>query len=165
MLHTKGILVRNYTQNVDLLEEKAGIPKDKIVYCHGTLRSGHCQNPNCNQEFSFNEMKEQLLNTSEIRCTKCNSYVKPDVVFYGEPLSMPSFAKEDFEKCDLLIVMGTSLLVRPFSHFVERVGIHVPRLLINNKIVGQFKHPSNRDAIFLGNCDEGTTKLMQLVKF
>ena len=33
LLEKKGKLLRNYTQNIDTLEEAAGI--SKIVYCHG----------------------------------------------------------------------------------------------------------------------------------
>lgn len=31
LLYEKGILVRNYTQNIDGLEKKAGIPSKKVV--------------------------------------------------------------------------------------------------------------------------------------
>ena len=44
--------------------------------------------------------------------------VKPDIVFFGEdlPPRFHSLQLPDFAKCDLLIVMGTSLEV-----YVERV--------------------------------------------
>ena len=40
--------------------------------------------------------------------------VKPDIVFFGEDLPdrFHSLQRQDFLKCDLLIVMGTSLEVR-----------------------------------------------------
>eukprot|EP01012_Entosiphon_sulcatum_P005968 TRINITY_DN12782_c0_g2_i1.p1 TRINITY_DN12782_c0_g2~~TRINITY_DN12782_c0_g2_i1.p1 ORF type:complete len:661 (+),score=95.85 TRINITY_DN12782_c0_g2_i1:30-1985(+) len=37
LLHQKGLLLRNYTQNVDMLERMAGIPSDKLVESHGTF--------------------------------------------------------------------------------------------------------------------------------
>ena len=45
-----------------------------------------------------------------------------DIVFFGEALPdrFVRCAKEDMQKCDLLIVMGTSLLVHPFASLVDR---------------------------------------------
>ena len=43
----------------------------------------------------------------------------------------------DFPKCDLLLVMGTSLEVYPFAALIERVRVGVPRVLLNRECVGQ----------------------------
>ena len=43
LLNSKGVLLRNYTQNVDSLEIQAGLPPDKLIQCHGTLTTAHCQ--------------------------------------------------------------------------------------------------------------------------
>jgi len=77
----------------------------------------------------------------------------------------------DFPKCDLLIIMGTSLVVQPFAHLVERVPDDCPRLLINREIVGtaphmfargmNFKSERNRDIAVLGDCDDGVKKLVK----
>ena len=55
-------------------------------------------------------------------CEKCESLVKPDIVFFGEALPMKFFmcAEQDFDQCDLLIIMGTSLVVQPFASLVDR---------------------------------------------
>ena len=44
--------------------------------------------------------------------------------------------KKDFAKCDLLIIMGTSLQVHPFAQLTTLVDDDCPRLLINNERVG-----------------------------
>ena len=48
--------------------------------------------------------------------------VKPDIVFFGEGLPERFFAlaDSDFEACDLLLVMGTSLVVQPFAGLIGR---------------------------------------------
>lgn len=53
---------------------------------------------------------------------KCGGIVKPDIVFFGEnlPEKFYNHIKTDFSKCDLLIVMGSSLVVQPFASLVER---------------------------------------------
>jgi len=56
------------------------------------------------------------------KCSKCDGIVKPDVVFFGENLPPRFFhcAEKDMPKCDLLIVMGTSLVVQPFASLVDK---------------------------------------------
>ena len=42
-------------------------------------------------------------------------------MFFGEPtpVKMERLAREDFARCDLLIVAGTSLQVQPFASLVD----------------------------------------------
>lgn len=84
----------------------------------------------------------------------------------------------DFPNCDLLIVMGTSLSVRPFSMLVDLVPPGCPRVLINReappsalynpimaRITGdvrgfRFDESSNyRDVLHIANCDDGVVEL------
>ena len=46
----------------------------------------------------------------------------PDIVFFGEQLPDRFFQLRynDFQSCDLLIIMGTSLKVQPFASLVKR---------------------------------------------
>ena len=48
-----------------------------------------------------------------------------------------------FNKCDLLIVIGTSLQVQPFAGLIDRVNNNCPRVLVNREIVGQRQHNNN----------------------
>ena len=40
LLSKKGLLLRNYSQNIDGLEFLAGIPAEELVECHGHFRTG-----------------------------------------------------------------------------------------------------------------------------
>ena len=78
-------------------------------------------------------MKLTILADEVPTCEACHSgLVKPAIVFFGEDL--PGRFKEllepDFAKCDLLIVLGTSLKVQPFCGLIHRVGQATPRLLV-----------------------------------
>ena len=42
LLHDKGLLLRNYTQNIDALEAVAGVPLDRVVQAHGTMSTATC---------------------------------------------------------------------------------------------------------------------------
>lgn len=198
MLNDKGLLVRHYTQNIDTLERIAGIPDEKIVEAHGTFYTNHCLE--CRKEYSMEWMKGTLIVLNKIfeikfylffvfiekifkdvipTCIECNRLVKPDIVFFGEDLP-PKFYElplKDFKKCDLLIIMGTSLEVQPFASLINRVNNNCVRLLINRELVGetgsslksflfndglQFNQPENkRDVCWLGDCDDGIENLAQ----
>ncbi|GAB6020647.1 NAD-dependent protein deacetylase sirtuin-2 [Chamberlinius hualienensis] len=171
LLHEKNILLRVYSQNIDTLERMSGIPEEKIVEAHGTFYTSHCIS--CREQYSLQWMKGILKGDGTPTCKKCNNYVKPDIVFFGENLPSRFFRlmSEDFSKCDLLIVLGTSLVVQPFASLVNRVGKNTPRLLINKEKVGQadsfmsflglgagldYDSPNNyRDVAWVGTCDEG----------
>lgn len=178
LLDQKGILLRHYTQNIDSLEDLTGLDENKTVQAHGHIRSGTCLN--CTDKYSFDYMKNFVLKNEVPKCETCHSNVKPDVVLFGEGL--PSrFWKNltDFPKCDLLIIMGTSLVVQPFAGLANKVDYNVPRLLINKDDVGDpnmlgsaltsllglnpnFNKMSNahRDVFYQGDCDEGCMELV-----
>ncbi|KAK4019189.1 NAD-dependent protein deacetylase sirtuin-2 [Daphnia magna] len=172
LLNKKGLLLRHYTQNVDALERVAGIPAEKLVEAHGTLHTSRCINPECREEYDRKWMTEKVLADVVPRCEQCKAVVKPDAVFFGEPLPERfRLVEEDFPNCDLLIILGTSLVVQPFSSLVDRVPPRCPRLLINHEEAGnedpvmvvlgfscglQFHGADNfRDVAWLGDCDEG----------
>ncbi len=56
------------------------------------------------------------------RCEACEKLIKPDIVFFGESLPQRFFqlVQQDFQQCDLLIIMGTSLTVQPFASLVSK---------------------------------------------
>eukprot|EP00057_Strongylocentrotus_purpuratus_P033119 XP_790234.2 PREDICTED: NAD-dependent protein deacetylase sirtuin-2 [Strongylocentrotus purpuratus] len=181
LLHEKGILLRHYTQNIDGLDRMAGVPDELIMEAHGSFHTGHCLN--CNEMYTEESMREKIMADLIPRCAKCNEtgVVKPDVVFFGEslPPRFPTLVSEDFPQCDLLIVMGTSLVVQPFASLIDKVPETTPRLLINMEKSGKadpmmmmFGFPSGmdfdsddkyRDVAYIGPCDEGCEKLAGFV--
>ncbi|XP_013142158.1 PREDICTED: NAD-dependent protein deacetylase sirtuin-2-like, partial [Papilio polytes] len=72
-------------------------------------------------------------------CTECPGIIKPDIVFFGEslPERFQTCLQEDFQKCDLLIIMGSSLEVQPFASLIDMVPEWCPRLLINREKAGE----------------------------
>ncbi|CAH1791803.1 unnamed protein product [Owenia fusiformis] len=133
MLHDKGLLLRHFTQNIDTLERETGLSSEKIIECHGTFQTSHCLQ--CRREYSKEWMKEQVFSDQIPKCTVegCSGIVKPDIVFFGEALPDNFFrgVEEDLPKCDLLIIMGTSLTVYPFAALKDRVPTSAPRLFLN----------------------------------
>ncbi|KAK4884369.1 hypothetical protein RN001_000640 [Aquatica leii] len=171
LLHDKGFLLRHYTQNIDTLERVAGIPESKLVEAHGTFNQGHCLE--CNKEYSLEWMKDQIFEDKIPTCEECPGVVKPDIVFFGEnlPSKFHISMHSDFPKCDLLLILGSSLVVQPFASLIDRVPKTTPRFLINREKAGErtgilsligmgsgldFDNKDNsRDVFWLGDCDDG----------
>ncbi|KAJ1798108.1 NAD-dependent protein deacetylase sirtuin-2 [Coemansia sp. RSA 2399] len=176
LLERKRVLRRHYTQNIDCLERVAGISPERIVEAHGSFHTAHCIESSCNKEHSQDWVKEKIMDGKIPHCTLCKSLVKPDITFFGENLPSRFFdlLEDDFSSCDLLIVLGTSLLVQPFASLVNEVKSTVPRMLINRVRAGESRTPDlgfnfdgkrssgggskgtrglHRDALILGDCD------------
>uniref|UniRef100_A0A4X1VZI5 Deacetylase sirtuin-type domain-containing protein n=1 Tax=Sus scrofa TaxID=9823 RepID=A0A4X1VZI5_PIG len=84
LLHDKGLLLRLYTQNIDGLERASGIPASKLVEAHGSFASATCTV--CRRPFPGEDFWADVMVDSVPRCRVCAGVVKPDIVFFGEPL-------------------------------------------------------------------------------
>ncbi|KAK5928972.1 hypothetical protein CgunFtcFv8_010246 [Champsocephalus gunnari] len=179
LLKDKGHLRRCYSQNIDTLERVAGLEGEDLIEAHGTFFTSHCVS--CSKEFNLDWMRDQIFSDDVPRCDACGSLVKPDIVFFGENLPVRFFTsmKMDFPRCDLLIVMGTSLQVQPFAGLVGRVSKSCPRLLINMEKAGQAdpmlgllgfgggmdfeSDKAYRDVAHISTCDDGCLALAELL--
>ncbi|KAL9098429.1 MAG: hypothetical protein Q9163_005905 [Psora crenata] len=159
LLADKGLLFKLFTQNIDCLERGAGVPADKIIEAHGSFARQRCIECRC--PYSSEKMREAINDRKVPHCEKsqCNGLVKPDIVFFGEPLPA-EFHQAQFlpRQADLCIIMGTSLSVHPFASLPGFCAEGVPRVLINLERVGGLGSRAD-DVLILGDCDEGVQKL------
>lgn len=158
LLDRKKQLLRVFTQNIDTLERRAGVPAERIVEAHGSFATNRCIVARCRAPAA--DISDMVLEKKIPRCRKCGGLVKPDIVFFGEAL--PDLFHErlgDLRKADLVIVAGTSLQVQPFASLPERAGGDVPRLLLNMEDVGDFDR--EMDVVKLGKCDDSFRELAQ----
>ena len=81
---------------------------------HGTISTCSCID--CKRPQKIEWFRKQVLSGKRPLC-KCGGLIKPDIVFFGEPLphKFNWMSTADMASCDLLIVMGTSLAVQPFA--------------------------------------------------
>ncbi|MFW0787359.1 NAD-dependent deacylase [Gordonia sp. CPCC 206044] len=112
------------TQNVDDLHERAG--SDVISHLHGSLfapRCSHCGHPYHGTDADPTDAVEQLR-VEPPTCPICLSTVRPGVVWFGEPLPADqwSSAEKAFAASDVVIVVGTSGIVRPAAGLPERAA-------------------------------------------
>lgn len=175
-LSDRGMLLRHYTQNIDGLERKVGVPEDKLIEAHGSFNKAHCISKGCHKEYLESWVRDKVANDVVPTCDKCDSLVKPDIVFFEEslPERFQTSVMIDFKICDLLVFMGTSLVVHPFASLLNMVPKECPLLFINleNAVPWLFKkvvideaefEGTNRKVFWKGTCDDGCTKLESLL--
>ena len=113
-LETMGKLDCVITQNVDGFHQRAGNSEDKVIQLHGNISRVQCLG--CGKRHSMDEILEWLKQGIEVpQCVECRGMLKPEVVFFGEamPVWETMEAERRSRKCDLCIVVGSSLVVYP----------------------------------------------------
>jgi NAD-dependent deacetylase len=95
-LYAMGKLDCVITQNVDGLHQKAGIPDEKVIELHGSLRRVKCVN--CDRRYPVIEIAKRLGDGEEQSiCSECGGLLKAATVSFGEP---PLTAEiEEAEQC------------------------------------------------------------------
>ena len=110
-LEETGKLKAVITQNIDGLHTKAG--SKNVLEIHGTIYDNHCLK--CGKYYNG----QYIFNSQGIPKCKCGGIIKPDVTLYGEMLP-PAFieAESYIAQADMLLVLGTSLIVEPASSLI-----------------------------------------------
>jgi NAD-dependent deacetylase len=107
--------LRVVTQNVDDLHERAG--SDAVLHLHGSLfapRCFQCARPALPgwDQYDSSSHADRLPPPP---CNACGHSIRPGVVWFGEALPQRALqeAFELAEQCDVMLVVGTSGVVRP----------------------------------------------------
>nr|XP_012135008.1 PREDICTED: NAD-dependent protein deacetylase sirtuin-1 [Megachile rotundata] len=180
MLDKQKKLLRNYSQNIDTLEQVAGI--ENVIECHGSFATASCTR--CKYQVRADDIREDIFAQRIPFCPKCKvnvlppiseincneSYkdlvtqgiMKPDIVFFGEglPDAFHDAMAKDKDDCDLLIVIGSSLKVRPVALIPSSIPSHVPQILINRESLPHLKF----DVELLGDGDVIINQLCHLME-
>ncbi|MFK5881921.1 MAG: Sir2 family NAD-dependent protein deacetylase [Sulfurospirillum sp.] len=93
--------IKIITQNVDDMFEKAGC-KD-VLHLHGFLKEICCEYCSYKQNIGYEAQK----NSYKI-CPKCSHYLRPNIVFFGEPAPRYADLYHNMQNCEMLVVIGTS---------------------------------------------------------
>ena len=110
------------TQNVDGLHERAG--SRDVVELHGNIQRIKCS-AGCGVVDAFDQ------DASPPRCPKCAAWLRPDVVWFGEPLPAAALesARHAAADCEIFFSVGTSALVFPAAD-LPRVARDAGALLV-----------------------------------
>jgi NAD-dependent deacetylase len=96
------------TQNTDGLHARAG--SSAPIELHGNIWRARCT-----RERTVVSLTESPLSEIPPKCTNCGHLLRPDVVWYGEPLPVRAYERshELAGTCDAMLVVGTAAIVHP----------------------------------------------------
>ena len=120
--------VRVITQNVDNLHERAG--SSNVLHQHGDLMKAR----STSDTRLICDIKGTDLNLGD-RCEK-GSQLRPHIVWFGEAVPMMDEAIEVTRRAEILIVVGTSLVVYPAAGLIEYVSEGCPVHVVDPKRPG-----------------------------
>eukprot|EP01126_Amoeba_proteus_P040091 TRINITY_DN425_c0_g2_i6.p1 TRINITY_DN425_c0_g2~~TRINITY_DN425_c0_g2_i6.p1 ORF type:complete len:533 (-),score=100.88 TRINITY_DN425_c0_g2_i6:475-2073(-) len=128
-LQNQGILKHVLSQNIDGLHRKSGILSQNISELHGNTLLEKC--PICEKEYlrDFNVSSTSpyaKVHTTGRKCTRpgCDGDLQDSIINFGEDLNefVLSKAWSETRKSDLIIVLGSSLTVRPACDMPRCLG-------------------------------------------
>lgn len=117
--------VQIITQNVDDLHERAG--SSNILHLHGEIRKAR----STVDENLVYEMESWELKMGDT-CEK-GSQLRPHIVWFGESVPNISPAMDIASTADILIVIGTSMVVYPAASLIVYVRPDKPKYYIDPK--------------------------------
>lgn len=163
------------SQNVDGFHLDSGFPASKIAELHGNKNLMICMN--CNKKYSKNEIgwnekifgkgyRTQRVKKNQPRCQECNGRIISSIVNFGDPLPEKDLnlsIKHCKEYCDLMIVLGSSLVVTPASNLVGYVKEKKnAKLIINN--LGKTPYDNSANLLISHPINEYFPTAVNLVK-
>lgn len=158
-LDRRGQLVAVVTQNIDELHQRAGVPAEKVIEVHGTMRWARCWG--CSDRRPMAELLERVRDgDDDPHCESCGGVIKSDTISFGQSLvpEVIDAALVAAEACDVLIAAGSTLTVFPAANLVPRAKLAGARIVIvNGEPTGMDHHA---DALLIGELSELLPELL-----
>ena len=154
-LEQTGKVAGVITQNIDMLHQKAG--SRQVIELHGSPQLHHCLA--CGWSTEYSSVAPVVRAGRLPRCRQCTSVLKPGITFFGEMLPPGSLerAVELAESVDLMLVLGSSLVVQPAA----AVPLTTVRRGGSLAIVNKGATPLDSQALFLGDDLEQEFQIIQ----
>lgn len=131
-LEKKGKVAGVITQNIDGLHQAAG--SGKVLEIHGTNLEIACLG--CGEISGYADAVTRLKKNEEVLlCSGCGGFLKTNTISFGQELNA-SVLQEAFalaRNCDLMIVVGSSLVVEPAASIPRRAKEYGAALVIINR--------------------------------
>lgn len=120
--NAKGAIV---TQNVDGLDRAAGAKH--VIEFHGNLYDLYCQK--CHAKFTYGQYQASDIHEAD------GGVIRPNIVLYGEPIAadVAEAAVDAVASADLIVVVGTSLVVYPFAGLLQYAKPRARILAVNRE--------------------------------
>ena len=130
----RGTVSSIITQNIDGLHQAAGVPDEKVIELHGTVKFAACLS--CRSRYDVEPILTEFDRNGTLPvCDRCGGIVKTAVIDFGQGMPEDAMAEAERETmaCDLCLVAGSSLVVYPAAGFPAFAKRHGARLAIVNR--------------------------------
>jgi NAD-dependent deacetylase len=131
-LQSAGRLSHVITQNIDGLHQKAGSDPERTIELHGTAHRVRCLD--CGAAWPAEQIQGRLELESLPSCEICGGMLRAATVLFGQ--AMPEEALRSAfavaRESDLMLVVGSSLVVQPAARVPEVAVASGARLAIVN---------------------------------
>ena len=142
--------VQIITQNIDDLHERAG--SKNILHLHGEIfKSRSVKNEeiifDCNGDINLGDLAAD------------GGQLRPHIVWFGEQVPMLEKAITLTEKSDILVIIGTSMVVYPAASLLHYAPYDIPVYIINPEIPEMNR--KNNFHFIRKNASEGVAELIR----
>jgi len=119
------------TQNIDDLHRRAG--SKRVLEVHGHMREATCIRC-CYLADAQPYITKFIAEGAIPTCPVCGGVMKPNVILFGEtpPVRVLYEAQQESERCDVMLVAGSSLEVLPVADLPSVARQHGAQVIIVN---------------------------------
>jgi NAD-dependent deacetylase len=159
-LERRGLLTCLITQNIDGLHQDAGSSPQTVIELHGTNRQALCIS--CDHRWPIDEIQARVeAGQEEPRCEHCGGPVKPATVSFGQAMPEDEMRRafECAARCDLMLMIGSSLQVQPAASIPPAARQAGARLIFINRDPTPFD--SLADVLFPESAGDVLSRLLK----
>ncbi len=139
-LYRAGKAAGVITQNIDNLHQASGIAAEHVIELHGNSTYAACLDCAARYELPWVKQEFAAAGGRAPDCPNCGGYIKTATVSFGQ--SMPEEAMRRAEeltlRCDVFLVVGSSLVVWPAAGFPLKAKQNGAALVIINREETEF---------------------------
>lgn len=155
IMEKEGLISYLITQNIDNLHYDAG--SKNIIEVHGNIRTGHCIK--CGRQCDFSAIEEKVAKGEIPPKCICGGMIRPDVVLFGDNLpDCFNKALDISKRCDLMIVIGSSLQVAPVNYLPSLAK----KLVIIN--IGETMYDKRADVLYKEKASTALEKIYDCIQ-
>jgi NAD-dependent deacetylase len=133
-LERSGRVSAIVTQNIDGLHQKAGSDPDRVLELHGSSHWARCMS--CGRRYPMGEVVARVEGgEADPRCEVCGGVLRSSTILFGESLPEDTLrrAVEESSNADMMLVIGSSLAVKPAAQLPVLARRNGAALLIVNR--------------------------------
>lgn len=158
-----GKLACLITQNIDGFHQDSGSSPDVVIELHGTNRKAVCVQ--CGNLWPIEEIQVRLESGDlDPQCEHCSGFIKPATVSFGQAMPETEMrrAYECASKCDLFLMVGSSLQVEPAASIPRVAHAAGAQLLFINRTDTPWDHLAS--VVFRENAGDVLHEIVENLK-